>query len=156
MNISEDDLFSQFKFKNFDPNKTINILDFDSILEPAELDPPNKGLLDLIEGYGLTSVAILGLIGTSMSIGVLVQPAARESFSSLLTGLAFCDAFFLLTSLVVFGLPKLWLWFAHKVTKLMNHKQTSVPDIGNIRQLYQDFIPTTTFSHTSNFRIHRP
>ena len=71
--------------------------------------------LFLIEGVLLTVVSILGVVGTVMSIGVLVKPAVRESFSALLTGLAVCDSLFLLTSLVIFGLPKLWYWFALKV-----------------------------------------
>ncbi len=70
----------------------------------------------IFEGIILTAVSFAGIVGTTMSIGVLVKPAARESFSGLLTGLAVCDALFLCTSLVMFGLPKLWLWFAVAVT----------------------------------------
>lgn len=73
-------------------------------------------VLFVIEGLVLTLVSIFGVIGTLMSIGVLVKPAVRESFSALLTGLATCDALFLLTSLTMFGLPKLWLWFAQHIT----------------------------------------
>jgi len=45
-----------------------------------------------------------------------MKPTVRESFSFLLTGLAVCDTLFLVTSLVMFGLPKLWHAFAVNVT----------------------------------------
>ena len=51
-----------------------------------------------------------------MSIAVLVKPAVRESFSALLTGLAICDTLFLCSSLILFGIPKLWPWFATHIT----------------------------------------
>ena len=80
--------------------------------DPSE----DRTFIFLVEGVALTAVSALGVVGTAMSVGVLVKRSVRETFSALLTGLAVCDTLFLLTSLVMFGLPKLWMWFAVNVT----------------------------------------
>ena len=64
----------------------------------------------IIEGIILTTVSVLGLIGTVMSIYVLLKPRVRDCFSNLLTGLAVCDAIFLFFAILIFGLPMLWTW----------------------------------------------
>ncbi|TRY79088.1 hypothetical protein TCAL_12622 [Tigriopus californicus] len=76
----------------------------------------DKQFMFIVEGLILTIVSILGITGTVMSIGVLIKPVVRETFSALLTGLAVCDTLFLCTSLIMFGLPKLCHWFAENVT----------------------------------------
>ena len=50
-----------------------------------------------------------------MSVCVLIKPSVRETFSALLTGLAICDTFFLVCSLLIFGLPRLLSWFTKQV-----------------------------------------
>ena len=64
----------------------------------------------LIDGVALTTVSVLGLVGTLMSIYVLIQPRLRDYFSTLLTALAICDSVFLFFAILIFGLPSLWMW----------------------------------------------
>ena len=67
-------------------------------------------IIFLIEGLALTSVSSFGLVGTLMSIYVLIQPRLRDYFSTLLMALAICDSFFLFFAILMFGLPSLWTW----------------------------------------------
>jgi hypothetical protein len=67
-------------------------------------------LLFYVEGIVLTSVATFGLVGTLMSIYVLVQPRLRNCFSTFLTGLAVCDSAFLFFAILMFGLPSMSTW----------------------------------------------
>ncbi len=64
----------------------------------------------LVEGVILTVVSCLGLLGTLMSIYVLLKPRVRDCFSTFLTGLAICDSIFLFFAILMFGLPMLWTW----------------------------------------------
>ncbi len=63
-----------------------------------------------VDGVILTSVSVFGLIGTLLSIRVLLKPNLRNSFSNLLVGLAICDANFLTCAILIIGLPKAWAW----------------------------------------------
>ena len=63
-----------------------------------------------VDGIALTSVSFFGLIGTLLSIRVLLRPNLRNSFSTLLAGLAACDANFLACAVLIIGLPKAWEW----------------------------------------------
>ena len=63
-----------------------------------------------VDGIALTSVSFFGLIGTLLSIRVLLRPNLRNSFSTLLAGLAACDANFLTCAVLIIGLPKAWEW----------------------------------------------
>ena len=63
-----------------------------------------------IDGVSLTTVSFFGLVGTLLSIRVLVSPQLRTSFSNLLVGLAACDASFLTCAILIIGLPKAWPW----------------------------------------------
>ena len=64
----------------------------------------------VVDGIVLTTVSLFGLIGTVMSIRVLLKPSLRNSFSTLLVGLAVCDANFLAFAVLIIGLPKAWFW----------------------------------------------
>lgn len=64
----------------------------------------------IVEGVVLTTISTLGIVGTIMSIYVLLQPKVRDCFSVFLTGLAVCDCIFLLFAILMFGLPMLWTW----------------------------------------------
>ena len=64
----------------------------------------------LLEGVVLTTVSVLGLVGTLMAIYVLLKPRLRDCFSTFLTGLAVCDAVFLFFAILMFGMPMLWTW----------------------------------------------
>ena len=63
-----------------------------------------------VDGVTLTTVSFFGLVGTLMSIRVLLRPHLRNSFSNLLIGLAACDASFLSCAILIIGLPKAWPW----------------------------------------------
>ncbi len=63
-----------------------------------------------VDGVILTSVSVFGLVGTLLSIRVLLRPHLRTSFSNLLVGLAICDANFLTCAILIIGLPKAWNW----------------------------------------------
>jgi len=63
-----------------------------------------------VDGVFLTAISALGLVGTLMSIAVLARRRTRDCFSTLLTGLAVCDSFFLFFAILMFGLPMLWAW----------------------------------------------
>ena len=64
-----------------------------------------------IDGVVLTTIALFGIIGTLMSIRVLITPQLKNNaFSGLLVYLAICDANFLLFAVLTIGLPDLSLW----------------------------------------------
>ncbi|CAG7824937.1 unnamed protein product [Allacma fusca] len=58
----------------------------------------------IINGFGITIVAILGIIGNILSAVVLSRPQMRSSVTCLLLGLAFCDSLLVFTSALIFGL----------------------------------------------------
>ena len=64
----------------------------------------------VVDGILVTCISLFGFIGTVMSIRVLLKDSARNSFSNLLVGLAFCDASFLFLAACIVGLPKSWTW----------------------------------------------
>ena len=75
------------------------------------MDPTGLGtLVFIVDGVVLTAISTLGLVGTVMSIFVLLKPRLRDCFSTFLTGLAVCDAVFLFFAILMFGLPMLWTW----------------------------------------------
>ena len=57
------------------------------------------------EGWLLTCISMLGFIGNTMAIYVLLRPPFRGIFSHILTSLATFDALFLLTLPFTFGFP---------------------------------------------------
>lgn len=63
-----------------------------------------------IDGVALTTVSVFGITGTLMSMRVLLRPQLKNSFSTLLLGLAGADANFLFFAMLVIGLPKSWQW----------------------------------------------
>ena len=64
-----------------------------------------------VDGITLTTVALFGLVGTLLSIRVLLRPQLRTtSFSNLLVWLAACDVSFLTCAILIIGLPKAWSW----------------------------------------------
>jgi hypothetical protein len=63
-----------------------------------------------VDGLALTTVSTFGILGTLMSMRVLLKPQLRNSFSTLLVGLAAADSHFLALAILVIGLPKYWTW----------------------------------------------
>ena len=65
----------------------------------------------LVDGVVLTAVSLFGIIGTLMSIRVLILPQLRSNaFSALLVYLAICDTNFLLFAVLTIGLKEVSFW----------------------------------------------
>ena len=77
------------------------------------------------EGWLLTCISMLGFIGNTMAIYVLLRPPFRGIFSHILTSLATFDALFLLTLPFTFGFPILSSYY--KVSKM--RKDSTVNDL---------------------------
>ena len=77
------------------------------MLEEEEID---VALEYYVDGIALTSVSVFGILGTLLSIRVLLKNELRNSFSTLLLGLAIADAGFLVNAILVIGLPNCWEW----------------------------------------------
>ena len=58
-----------------------------------------------IDGIALLIVAIFGIIGTIMSMIVLLKPRIRDFFSSFLIALSMFDCSFLIMAIFYIGLP---------------------------------------------------
>ena len=58
-----------------------------------------------IDGIALLIVAIFGIIGTIMSMIVLLKPRIRDFFSSFLIALSVFDGSFLIMAIFYIGLP---------------------------------------------------
>ena len=83
-------------------NYTINKIEETSVSSSSEF---------WIDGVVLTTVSLFGIIGTLMSIRVLITPQLKNNaFSALLVYLAICDANFLLFAVLTIGLPDISLW----------------------------------------------
>jgi hypothetical protein len=65
----------------------------------------NMAFLFIVNGLGITVVAILGVIGNILSAVVLSRPQMRSSVTCLLIGLTFCDSLLVFLSILIFGLP---------------------------------------------------
>ena len=63
-----------------------------------------------VDGILLLIVALFGIVGTLMSIVVLLKPRIRDFFSRFLTALSICDALFLTLTIPLVGLPALSVW----------------------------------------------
>ena len=63
-----------------------------------------------IDGLALTSISLFGIVGTLLSLRVLLKRQLRNSFSSLLSGLAVSDTSFLFFAILIIGLPKISDW----------------------------------------------
>ena len=59
---------------------------------------------------------MISILFIKMSIRVLLKSNLRNSFSTLLVGLATSDSHFLFFAILVIGLPKLWKWYGHAVS----------------------------------------
>ena len=98
------------------PTKYGTKFDLTAILEMLEGQPHKPpinvaGLEFLIDGVFLTAVSIFGIIGTLMSIRVLIIPQLKShAFSALLVYLAICDANFLFFAVLTIGLPEVSTW----------------------------------------------
>ena len=75
---------------------------------------PVDNFVFIVDGVVLTSVSVFGVIGTFMSIFVLIKPRvrgnSRDLFSKFLTALAVYDSMFLFLAILLFGLPTLSFW----------------------------------------------
>ena len=85
--------------------------------EYLEDDYDNHGVSNfifIVDGIILTLVSCFGIVGTSMSIIILVKTRlrgiSRDHFSTFLTALAIYDSLFLIVAILLFGLPSLSIW----------------------------------------------
>ena len=82
------------------------------------------------EGWLLTCISILGFIGNTMAIYVLLRPPFRGIFSHILTSLATFDALFLTTLPFTFGFPILSSYYKVIETKFSwNSDQNNIISI---------------------------
>ena len=83
MNLTEDELAAAQRFFN-SPNFSGDHFLFQNVTE----DPYDDNFVQFItEGVLLIIISLLGFIGNSMSIYVLLRPTVRGSFSQILMGL---------------------------------------------------------------------
>lgn len=81
-------------------------------------DPLESKMIDnfmfLVDGIILTAVSAFGIVGTLMSIFVLVRPrlhpTKKEFFSKFLVGLGISDTVFLFSAVLLIGLPNMSVW----------------------------------------------
>ena len=102
-NIAED-RFNNSGFYNFEDHNFSFIFDEDLEEDEGEI------YVFYIDGILLLMVALLGIVGTLMSIVVLLKPRIRDFFSGFLTALSICDALFLILAIPFIGLPALSTW----------------------------------------------
>ena len=69
-----------------------------------------------LDGVALTSISVFGILGTLLSLRVLLKKQLRNSFSSLLSGLAVSDTFFLFFAILIIGLPKSSEWYTTEMS----------------------------------------
>ena len=76
----------------------------------------------IVDGIILTLVSVFGVIGTIMSIIVLIKPrlrgTSRDFFSKFLTALAIYDTLFLSMAIMMFGMPALSFWLVEIINTL--------------------------------------
>ena len=60
-----------------------------------------------VDGIALTCVSTFGIIGTILSMIVLLKPGIHDLFSSFLTALSICDSIFLLLAIFFLGLVEI-------------------------------------------------
>ena len=63
-----------------------------------------------IDGIALLIVAIFGIVGTLMSLFVLLKYRIRDLFSNFLTALCLFDCSFLILAILYLALPSLSCW----------------------------------------------
>ena len=105
-NISiEGDFNSTTDIHNFNPEIS---------MEYEYNETPVSNFLFITDGIILTIISCFGIVGTLMSIVVLVKPRlrgnSRDLFSKFLTALALYDTLFLILAILLFGLPNLSFW----------------------------------------------
>ena len=60
-----------------------------------------------IEGVALLPVSIVGIVGNMLSMFILSRPEMQNNFNQLLIGLSTFDFIYLITSTMIFAIPKL-------------------------------------------------
>ena len=99
-----------------DFNRTTDIhnFDLDISMDYEYNETPVSNFLFITDGIILTIISCFGIVGTLMSIVVLVKPRlrgnSRDLFSKFLTALALYDTLFLILAILLFGLPNLSFW----------------------------------------------
>ena len=81
-----------------------------SFIFDEEVEEFSSSYVFYVDGILLLLVAFLGIVGTLMSIVVLLKPRIRDFFSGFLTALSVCDALFLILAIPLVALPALSVW----------------------------------------------
>ena len=80
------------------------------IISNTTYDDPGFDYIYYIDGITLMVVAIFGIIGTIMSMIVLLKPQIRNLFSQFLTALCMFDCIFLIMAILYIALPAVSCW----------------------------------------------
>ena len=86
---------------NVNENHSNTVIDYDTGGSEMDSEEAASNLMFefITEGVLLIVISILGFIGNSMSVYVLLRPSVRGIFSNILMGLASFDALFLLCAI---------------------------------------------------------
>jgi hypothetical protein len=92
-------------------NNESNFFNYD-VHEFMEIDPGEmvNSYEYYVDGIALTIVSTIGVIGSLMSIVVLLKARIRDFFSSFLTALSVFDCLFLVLAIPYIGLPAISIW----------------------------------------------
>jgi len=81
---------------------------------------PGFDYIYYIDGITLMIVAIFGIIGTIMSMIVLLKPQIRNLFSQFLTALCMFDCIFLIMAILYIALPAVSCWCSEKFSHFLH------------------------------------
>ncbi len=84
----------------------------------------------IIVGIGITIVSCLGILGNILSACVLSRSQMKSSVTTLLLGLTVADTILIFTSLLLFGLPALFNFFAMPETTPNFYMKVIFPSCG--------------------------
>ena len=106
---------TSYAFNHVVFDKTFNANNIEGeYLEDDYGDHGVSNFIFIVDGIILTLVSCFGIIGTFMSIIILVKTRlrgiSRDHFSTFLTALAVYDSLFLIVAILLFGLPSLSMW----------------------------------------------
>ncbi|XP_047351438.1 FMRFamide receptor [Vespa velutina] len=89
------------------------------------------GLFDfIIYGVLINFIGLFGILGNTISMIVLSRPQMKSSINYLLIGLASCDTLLIISSILIFGLPSIYVYTGY----LFNYQFFVYPKI--VKYLY--------------------
>ncbi|XP_040565534.1 FMRFamide receptor [Lepeophtheirus salmonis] len=74
----------------------------------------------ILQGVCLITIGCFGIIGNILSAIVLFRSKSeKKSFRVLLIGLSFYDTLYIIMSLMLFGLPEVWIWYRNHIMMVL-------------------------------------